>query len=59
LVENGIPPSPFIRQSLKRAPIEGEERVEVSDVISREEVLVGLGKQWRGEKAQGENQKKL
>ena len=28
LVENGIPPSPFIRQLLKRAPIEGEERVE-------------------------------
>ena len=29
LVENGIPPSPFIRQLLKRAPIEGEERVEM------------------------------
>ena len=25
MVENGIPPSPFIRQLPKRAPIEGEE----------------------------------
>jgi hypothetical protein len=51
LVENGIPPSPFIRQLLKRAPIEGDVRRESGDreeeiVGKRREVVASLGINW-------------
>jgi hypothetical protein len=45
LVENGIPPSPFIRQLLYRAPIRrGCEKEKEEGVVEEKEVVASLFK---------------